>query len=119
VQSIAVAEWLGQNLTVIVYVSMAFVGGTTGHILAWEHGEPNWSPRMHVMRLLGTLIKAAFVCYIVFFLFEEYWKVPPPLCYVMAGLGSVFSSDFLRALYDTVLKKRLTSTSRRDPPDGN
>lgn len=110
-QSALFSEWLLVNITWLVYVLMAMVGGTTGHILAWEHTEPHWTLGMHIARWIATIIKAFFVVFIVYWLCQAYWNVPPPLCYVIAGFGSMFSSDFLRAGYDQVIRKRLGFTT--------
>jgi ABC-type Fe3+-siderophore transport system permease subunit len=100
VTSAPLLDWIQANSAWLGYVVMILLGGVTAHILAFEKSTEDWPWWEHFFGLVASLIKATFVSIVVFFLAQQYSGWPPPLCFVLAGIGSVFASDTIRWGYD-------------------
>lgn len=99
-KSALVVEWIQLNASWLGYVVMALLGGAIAHIQDFEKSTSQWFWSRHVGCLVIAWTKAAFIAIIVYYLGQEYWKLPAPLCFVITGVASVFASEFIRWVYE-------------------
>lgn len=97
--------WNSLWINVLCYSAMALIGGTSGHILAWERLSETaphtaWTLHQHIVRLFSTYVKSALLVLSVCFGLQIWAGWPPPLCFVIAGFSSVFSSETIRLVWD-------------------
>lgn len=111
-------DWIASNHSWLGYVVMALLGGLTAHILNFEKSPMvDWPWYRHLACIGVAWVKAAFVAVFVYYLAQEYWRVPPPLCFVMSGIGSVFASESIRWFYErgrAMLEARINGRASRD-----
>lgn len=99
-KSAFLVDWVHVNAAWLGYVVMALLGGAIAHIQEFEKAQMEWYWGAHVGKLCVAWTKASFIAVIVYNLGQEYWKLPPPVCFVITGVASVFASDSIRWVYD-------------------
>lgn len=95
--------WIKANISWLGFVVMCILGGTVGHIKAWQKaaaaGAPPMSWKQHAAGMVVRLIFAAFVTIIVYFLHVGLGWDNLMISFVVAGIAAVFASDVVDLLW--------------------
>lgn len=91
--------WLKSNLPWLGFIVMWILGGTIGHIKAWQKAGVPMTVKQHFAGLFVRLFMAAFVSFIVYCLHVGLGWDNIMISFVVAGISSVFASDFIDFLW--------------------